>query len=699
MRRLGRTLMGTMMVVIAGCVTASQDTAPSPEAGVIELTESVHFQTRDGSEQVIQAGAYQVDAALPDALVIADVNGTVSATVKAHAVPHDFDVPFPLALAAPDGEDTRHIVLLMPKGQGLDAVGSISGIQSRASASTGISRFTMQQSIQTLAPSKLALMNAPDLCAGAIPPPPVPPQTATIHAPMQTNRKATGFTSKAGMGQSIPPTDEFGPNPIPDVVDWQPKQKIPAGRELTIRGRNLDPTRFVAKIGETVLTPIVQTPSEIRVAVPAWLRSFQTPLVVYHRGGTPRTLEMYYEVFDPVAKITRVVPESFSQGDLVTLCGVSLSHLSLIENVRTNPGGGIPQSEMRKLALIGQPNGIYQNYHWVEMLNPAAAPSGDRLTFVASNLFKSIFRQADASQTGAYTDIVSDPAPPSPVTGPLSFRSEANPTNSRDVLAPNPVTWKTGGPKIVKLGVNPNASGFRVNESFVILPAVLPNNATFPRLAQLLVEGYNLSGQYRIGTVPLRASFSGPGLPSDETKGLLSVPGNATSGQVCGTRNGATTCWPQPVTVVPGPVLASLPWQLPAPPSLPASYNLQSPRWPLALRTTYVINGLYLAASAVPGLTYALEIPDLMIPSRQIAGGAPTFEQCNMVFTILEHTASRIQFRIGDPSKPGPSSTCMAILTNWYFNQAAQGGPTLRLIARYGGQQSDLAYFNVYFTQ
>lgn len=701
MTRLPRIPLWVLSTLVLGCVTTSQDSGLTIDATVIDLPESAHFQTKEGADHIIGAGPYRVNGDGSDGLTLQELEGTGAVMLKAEAVTHDFELRGPIALAVPEGDDRRHIVLMMPGGQALNAIGSLSGVSSRATVSTTVSRMTMLQAAQVMPQSQLAqmVMAPPDACAGAIPPPPTPPQIATLSAPTQTTMRTSRLPSKSEAVRHMS-SQEFGSDPIPDVVDWQPKQKVPAGRELIIQGRNLDPTKFVAKIGETVLPAASQSSSQIRLAIPSWLRTFNTPLVVYHRGGTPRTLEINYEVFDPAVRITRVAPDTFSQGDLVTLCGVSVSHLSLIENVRTNPGGGTPIGEMRKLGLIGQPNGQYQHYHWVEMLNPVASASSDRLTFVAGPLYKSVFRQADASGTGAYTDIIGDSTPPSPITGPLSFRSETNPTTSRDVLAPNTVTWRLGGPKIVKLGVNPHASGFFSNESFVILPAVLPNNTTFPRLAQLLVEGYNLSGQYTIANIPLSGGFRGAGLPSDDTKGLLSVPSNATGGQVCGTKNSITNCWPQPFGVVPGPVLASLPWQLPAPASLPASYDLQSPRWPLALRTTYTINGLYLQPTGVPGLTYTLELPGLMNPSQQIAGGsAPTFDQCNMVFSVLEHTASRIQFRIGDPAKPLPSSGCMAHLQNWYFNQGAQGGPILRLTARYAGQQSELAYFRVYFTQ
>jgi hypothetical protein len=123
------------------------------------------------------------------------------------------------------------------------------------------------------------------------------------------------------------------------------------------------------------------------------------------------------------------------------------------------------------------------------------------------------------------------------------------------------------------------------------------------------------------------------------------------------------------VTIVPGPVMASL------------------PNFPLALRVTHTINGLHLLPAGVPGLTYQLTVPFIDNPAQQIAGGsAPTVRQCNMAFQVLEHTDSRIQFRIGDPAGPAPSSSCLTFLGN-YFNATATDRPTIFLMGKYNGKQ------------
>ena len=76
-----------------------------------------------------------------------------------------------------------------------------------------------------------------------------------------------------------------------------------------------------------------------------------------------------------------------------------------------------------------------------------------------------------------------------------------------------------------------------------------------------------------------------------------------------------------------------------------------------------------------------------MDPSQQIAGGsAPTIAQCNMALQVIEHTDSRIQFRIGNPSGPAPSSSCTTFLAN-YFNANSANPPRLFLIGKYNGKQ------------
>lgn len=662
MRPVRRHVPFMLICFIVGCATPSQDFGQSVDATIIDLPQAVHFQSLEGADLIVDAGAYRVERAAPEGLSLKEIDTTRVTTVKSDHTTHDFTLRGPLALLAPEGDDTRHIALLFPSGEALDASGSLGGVQSRAASPTMISRMALQQSVQVLRPTKLALfaMPPPDPCAGAISPLPAP-------APAPRN-----------LPQITP-----GQGPIPDVVDWQPKQKSPAGGELIVQGRNFDPAGLVAIVGSTRLLPTTKSASEARFMIPTSLRAFNAPLVVYQQGGTPRTIETNYEVFDPIPRITRVVPETFSHGDLVTICGVSVSHIDLLNSVGTGWSGNTHLSETRKMLRIGANPQRFPNSpsRLVETLNPIGSPSGDRLTFVAGSLYKDYMDLGSNPNDNIFAiTIVKDTAPPATVTAPFQFRSEASSSTTLDLQSPSPVTWRLGGPKIVKVGIHPNAQ-FGVSEPFLIQPTILPNNAPYAGYGvgrYFVVEGYNLQGQYRLGNLPLSQLSL---LSNDYTKIGVSPPPTAISGPLCGTSNGITTCTAQPLVIVPGPVLATIP---------PA---------PLALRVTHTINGLHLRPSGVAGLTYELYVSSLMDPSQQIAGGsAPTIGQCNMALQVLEHTDSRIQFRFGDPAGPAPNSSCMTFLAN-YFNAASPSRPTMFLLGKYSGKQLTVWHQQFHLTQ
>jgi hypothetical protein len=662
MRHARRYVPLILTCFMAGCVTPSKNSGLSTDATVIDLPGAVHFRTPEDADQTVEAGPYRVERAEPGGLRLKELDGSRALTLKAETVTHDFELRGPLALTAPEGEDTQHIALLFPGGQALNAVGSLSGVQSRATAPTAMSRMAMQQSVQVLRPSKLALFATvpPDPCAGAIPSLPAPP-------PAPTN-----------LPQITP-----GQGPIADVVDWQPKQKSPAGRELVIQGRNFDPSGLVATIGSTRLLPTTKSASEARFTIPASLRAFNAPLVVYQQGGTPRTIEISYEVYDPIPVITRVVPDTFSEGDLVTVCGVSVSHIDLVNSVGTGWSGNTHLSETRKLLRIGANPQRFPNSpsRLVETLNPVGSPSGDRLTFAAGPLYKDYMDLGSNPNDNIYAlTIVRDTVPPATVTAPFQFRSEASSSTNLDLQSSGPVTWRLGGPKIVKAGMHPN-SQFTLNEPFLIQPAILPNNTPYAGYGvgrYFVVEGFNLQGQYRLGTVSIPQLSL---LSNDYTKIGVSPPPTATGGQLCGTSNGITNCAPQSLMIVPGPVLATI------------------PNAPLALRATHIINGLHLLPAGVPGLTYELYITGLMDPNLQIAGGsAPTIGQCNLAVQVLEHTATRIQFRIGDPNGPAPSSACLTFRAD-FFNPASPNRPTVFLLGKYNGKQLTVWHQQIHLSQ
>jgi hypothetical protein len=106
---------------------------------------------------------------------------------------------------------------------------------------------------------------------------------------------------------------------------------------------------------------------------------------------------------------------------------------------------------------------------------------------------------------------------------------------------------------------------------------------------------------------------------------------------------------------------------------------------PLALRTSYTIQGLnLLPPSNIAGLKYRWNAGGLALDST-----ATNFA-CNMVLQVLEHTANRIVFRIGDPARTAPvpascaSSPLFQQSPNWYMNLQATlaGQPGVQLLLK-----------------
>lgn len=97
----------------------------------IAVEKPAHFPTTDGGMRLIPIGQYVVDS-VDNAQLRLTLEDTPTPLVIAAALQsHDIDIPSPLVLAFAEREDEPHVLLLLPDGRALDAIGSFSGIQSR----------------------------------------------------------------------------------------------------------------------------------------------------------------------------------------------------------------------------------------------------------------------------------------------------------------------------------------------------------------------------------------------------------------------------------------------------------------------------------------------------------------------------------------------------------------------------------------
>lgn len=102
----------------------------------ITLDQPVHFTTAEGSDVVLDAGDYAIEPADEWLRVIPSDGQAVDALLlEAEPTTHQEEIDEPTTLSVVGEGDEHILALLLPGGQSLQALGSYSGIRSRASAS------------------------------------------------------------------------------------------------------------------------------------------------------------------------------------------------------------------------------------------------------------------------------------------------------------------------------------------------------------------------------------------------------------------------------------------------------------------------------------------------------------------------------------------------------------------------------------
>lgn len=103
-----------------------------PERSTIKLERAVHFLSPDGADVVLAPGAYGVGAKDEKLIIVTAIDGGATITIQAEAGTHEQQLSTPKALTLSPEEDLLHVVLLMPGGKTLNAVGTFSGVSTRA---------------------------------------------------------------------------------------------------------------------------------------------------------------------------------------------------------------------------------------------------------------------------------------------------------------------------------------------------------------------------------------------------------------------------------------------------------------------------------------------------------------------------------------------------------------------------------------
>ena len=125
---------------MAWCLAGNQQALAD---STVTLDQPVHFTTAEGSDVVLDAGSYTVNAA-EDWLRVTPSDGQAvdALLLEARSAGHEESLTAPLAISG-QGEqpDTYHLALLLPGGKRLEAIGSYSGLRSRGT----LSLFTIPQ--------------------------------------------------------------------------------------------------------------------------------------------------------------------------------------------------------------------------------------------------------------------------------------------------------------------------------------------------------------------------------------------------------------------------------------------------------------------------------------------------------------------------------------------------------------------------
>ena len=116
-------------VVLCLSTASTSGEAQSSAPPTITLPQSLHFRAPDGSDLVAEPAVYQVLQG-PGASLHLISEGKAALVIQALATTHEVELTVPLALFIPIQENEHHVVLLLPDWQGLDAIGSRTGIRS-----------------------------------------------------------------------------------------------------------------------------------------------------------------------------------------------------------------------------------------------------------------------------------------------------------------------------------------------------------------------------------------------------------------------------------------------------------------------------------------------------------------------------------------------------------------------------------------
>ena len=109
-----------------------EDAVPVESETVFELEREVHFRTPKGEDVTVSPGIYAVESAEGGLALIPGEEGQSAAVIiDAQPTTHEESVKAPQPVSVSGEEDQHVVMLLLPDGKAMQAVGSYSGVYSR----------------------------------------------------------------------------------------------------------------------------------------------------------------------------------------------------------------------------------------------------------------------------------------------------------------------------------------------------------------------------------------------------------------------------------------------------------------------------------------------------------------------------------------------------------------------------------------
>ncbi len=121
-------MLGMMFYTVAGVWAGTPN---APHSTTIRLERPIHFVAPGGADIIAAPDTYTVTAVEHSRLLLIPEKGQVPVLIEAQTTTHEEDLASPRARLIPGDGDEPHVLLLLPGGQGRDAVGSYSGARTR----------------------------------------------------------------------------------------------------------------------------------------------------------------------------------------------------------------------------------------------------------------------------------------------------------------------------------------------------------------------------------------------------------------------------------------------------------------------------------------------------------------------------------------------------------------------------------------